>query len=395
MSRNLDDSGVTGDDMKPLRVVAIVSAYNEDDVIGQVIAHLIGEGVLVHFLDDGSTDNTVGVVEQNLGKGVLAIESLARPAGDTPDPVFRWERILRRKEELATQLEADWFIHHDADEFREGPWPGRTLQEAIGVVDRLGYNAIDFAVLNFPPTHDQFHPGDDIRKVFRHHEPAQSFDRLQVKAWKHAAAGVDLVSTAGHDVRFPGRKVFPIRFLLRHYPIRGQRHGERKIFQDRRPRFDPAERARGWHVQYDDVQEGGSFIRDPRTLELFDPEQVRLRLFLRHREMEEFEAAAAAAADRANVRDEARSAALRATENRLALLQAELDARSRELAETRARGERDLVELRRQSEHDLASVRNQAELDLAQARDRAEGELAKVRDRAMRDRQPSICTGCE
>ena len=37
--------------------------------------------------------------------------------------------------------------------------------------------------------------------------------------------------------RFPGRKVFPIQFLLRHYPIRSQRHGETKVFTERKPRF--------------------------------------------------------------------------------------------------------------------------------------------------------------
>ena len=42
-----------------------------------------------------------------------------------------------------------------------------------------------------------------------------------------------------------------MRFLLRQYPIRSQAHGTRKVFSDRRARLDPEERALGWHVQYE------------------------------------------------------------------------------------------------------------------------------------------------
>src|SRR5262249_21984932 len=36
-------------------------------------------------------------------------------------------------------------------------------------------------------------------------------------------------------------------------------------------RFVDEERARGWHVHYDQILEGESFIQDPRTLISFDP----------------------------------------------------------------------------------------------------------------------------
>ena len=139
---------------RDFRVVAIIAAYNEADVIGHVVADLIDQGVHVHFLDDGSTDATVAAVEPFLGRGVIAIERLSEPthAADRP---FNWEAILRRKGELARELDADWFVHHDADEFRESPLPHVTLAEAIGHVDALGYNAIDFHLLNFWPTWGQ------------------------------------------------------------------------------------------------------------------------------------------------------------------------------------------------------------------------------------------------
>src|SRR5207244_3194170 len=119
-------------------VVAIIAAYNEADVIGGVVRDLIDQGVTVYFLDDGSTDGTVAAVEPYLGRGVIGIERMAETRGGRPG-AFDWERLLRRKAELARQLDASWFIHHDADELRESPWAGVRLADAIRRVDALGY----------------------------------------------------------------------------------------------------------------------------------------------------------------------------------------------------------------------------------------------------------------
>jgi hypothetical protein len=265
-------------------VVALIAAYNEADIIEQVVRDLVQQDIQVHFIDDGSTDGTAEAVERFAGRGVLAIERWTRDADDA----FRWERILRRKEALASELDADWFIHHDADEFRESPWPGVGLKDAIRRVDALGYNAIDFESLDFQPTHDTFRPGDDVRRAFQFYATRAPYDGLQIKCWKKGA-DVDLVASGGHDAQFPDRKVFPLRFVLRHYPIRGQAHGERKVFAERRNRFVESERARGWHVQYDDFAEGHSFIRDCSTLTAYDGDAVRLQLMLRHRGVEALE----------------------------------------------------------------------------------------------------------
>src|SRR5579862_1817259 len=279
-------------------VIAILAAYNEGDVVAQVIGDLVRQGIQVYLVDHGSTDDTVVQAEPFLGCGLLEIERLGG------GPTVRWSDVLRRKEELAAQLAADWFLHQDADEFRESPWENLGLREAIRRVDRLGYDAIDFELLNFRPTHDDFRPGADVREAFRYYERAQSYDKVQVRCWRRGEHAVDLVSSGGHDAMFPGRKVFPVRFLLRHYPVRGQAHGERKVLVERLQRFAQEERAQGWHVQYGrhgsdpedppdrqgrGVPAGTSFLRDPASLVLYDPERVRLRLWLETRRVEELE----------------------------------------------------------------------------------------------------------
>jgi hypothetical protein len=274
-------------------IVAIIAAFNEADIIGAVVSDLVAQGIGVYVLDDGSTDGTLAAVEPFAGRGLIGVEQLSSSAGDFG--AFHWERILRRKIEIAATLGADWFIHHDADELRESPWRDVSLKEGVRRVDALGYNAIDFASFDFRPIDDRFRAGEDPRIAFPYYAPAAPYDRVQVRCWKKTAAPVDLVSSGGHDAVFDGRRVFPLRFILRHYPIRSQAHGERKVFGERQRRYLPAERARGWHVQYDVARPGDRFLSEPATLIRYDPDAVRMELVLRHRGVEELEAAVEAA----------------------------------------------------------------------------------------------------
>jgi hypothetical protein len=273
-------------------VVAVIAAYNEADIIGPVVHDLVAQGILVYLIDDGSTDATVDEVARFRDKGLIGIERLG-DAGRTEANAagsFSLRRIIERKQELTRKLDATWLINHDADEFRESPWPGVGLLEGIRMVDGLGYNAIDFEVLNFwPSPGERLQPGQDPRQVFRYFERGGSFDRLQIRCWKNLGGPLDLVSNAGHEAVFPGRKVFPIRFLLRHYPFRSQAHGERKLFEERCPRYARDEVEHGWHRQYSGVERGTSFVRDPEQLQRYDPDRIRFELLLRHRYVEQLE----------------------------------------------------------------------------------------------------------
>jgi hypothetical protein len=272
----------------PFTVVALIAAHNEADIIEQVVEDLIRQGISVYLMDDSSDDGTVALIQPYLNRGVIAIEHLAETIGVTASDGFQWHRILERKAALAQTLDADWFIHHDADEFRESPWFDEPLRDAIRRVDLLGYNAIDSSRFDFWPTNDDYRPGDDVRTAMPFYSEPAEYNRLQVRCWKKTPQPVDLASTGGHEVTFPGRSVFPIRFILRHYAIRGQQHGQRKI-ANRRARFLPAERERGWHVQYDEVDEHSCLLRDPSSLARFDPLAVRISLLLHHRHMEAHE----------------------------------------------------------------------------------------------------------
>jgi len=264
-------SGTHTDD-QAIRVVAIISTFNEADVIGHVIRHLVDNGVEVYVVDNGSTDDTVAEAKKWLDRGVLDVERFPAPGGDG---LFRWQEILDRKLAVADDIRPDWVIHHDADEIRYSPWPNTLLRDAIELVDRHGFTAIDFRLLNFPPVDDGFQAGADPAVYFTRCEDGPERDRVQVKCWKWSPDTTFL--DGGHDVRLPEKKLFPTRFILCHYPIRGQAHGLRKVFQERKGRFVDEERARGWHIQYDEIESPAhAFLRNPASLRSFDLDSIRL-----------------------------------------------------------------------------------------------------------------------
>jgi hypothetical protein len=376
---------------RPFKVVAIVSAFNEADIIGSVLQHLIDEGVDVYLIDHRSTDDTVRIAETFLARGVLAIESF--PADDQSPAAsqFAWKQILARKEELSAILEADWFIHHDADEFRESPWVGDRLVDAIRRVDAVGYNAIDFALLNFWPTDDRFEPGTDPREGFAYYTLGERWDRLQIKCWKKCDGMPDLVSSGGHDVQIPNRRVFPIQFVLRHYPIRGQQHGERKVFRERRPRFTGDELEEGWHIQYASVGEPHAFIRSPDKMTPYRADNLRLALMLEHRGVEHLRTALEAAAVTIRERSETIASLTNAVNDLQACLvraQNDLSTEQHRRADDRDALEVATVAIREQSENirSLTSTVNELHAHLEQS----QNDLAAEQHRSANDRQEAV-----
>jgi hypothetical protein len=259
-------------------------AFNEADVIFHAVGALVADGVDVYLIDHASTDGTVEAASPWLGRGLVHVERFPDDAGfaERNRHEMVWRDILTRVQQVSGEVVADWYLFVNADEFRESPWPGTTLADGLREADELGYSAVNFEVLNFRPTpQDAFVAGEDVRAHLRHYEPPGRHDVLQIKAWKRQEIPVDLVHHGGHDLIFPGKRVFPLPFILRHYPIRGAEHGARKVHQERLARFAAEERAGGWHVQYDHYADGADFLHDPVTLERWDGERVRAGLLAR------------------------------------------------------------------------------------------------------------------
>lgn len=257
-----------GEAPSDFRVLGVMTAYNEADILPSTLPEAHGEGLEIYLIDNWSLDGTRDVAAEFEKRPVIGVERFP----EEPSPYYEWERLLRRVESVAAASGADWVVHIDADEVRRSPWPSVPLRDALWWVQKAGFTAIDHTVVIHPPTHNGFRPGAKLDQAFRYFELGRRPGHFaQIKAWRNTGSRVDLASSGGHDAQFPDRRVFPLNFVLHHYPIRSQEHGVRKVIHERMNRWHPIERARGWHTHYDHVARGTSFLRDPVSLTPYSP----------------------------------------------------------------------------------------------------------------------------
>lgn len=206
-----------------MKIIALLTVYNEALFIRRCLQHLRDQEISVYLIDNGSTDNTRQIAEEFLGNSVLKIDHLPRRG------IFELEKILLKEEAVARELNADWYIHLDADEIRLAPNPYRTLREGIEAVDRMGYNAINFDEFVFVPTSDEDNFENDAypeeMQYYYFFEPKKL---RRLNAWKNIGP-VDLHSHGGHKVNFPEMQVYPENFILRHYISLSRSHLIRKF----------------------------------------------------------------------------------------------------------------------------------------------------------------------
>jgi glycosyltransferase involved in cell wall biosynthesis len=207
-----------------MKIVALIAVRNEERYIKRCLELLHQEGIEVCLIDNGSTDKTLEIAKQFTSKNVIRIEHIAYNGS------FALKPILENKEKLAKEINADWYIHHDADEFRQAPEPYKSLRAAITEVDRQGYNAINFDEFVFLPTiENPDHEGRDYVASMRHYYFFEPRPLRLIKAWKNFGQKVDIVSSGGHQCSFDNRKIFPENFILRHYIALSQAHATAKF----------------------------------------------------------------------------------------------------------------------------------------------------------------------
>lgn len=247
------------------RVVAITTAYNEEDIIASSLRHMIEQGIEVYVIDNWSTDTTAEIARGYIGRGVINVELFP----ETDPQSYQRMNLLQRVEELCLSLQADWYILYDIDEIRNSPWHDVSLREAIYHVDQCGFNCIDHTVLTFRPV-DDFMTDQGLEQMKFYELGRNPGFFVQLKAWKNVGKSVQLHPSLGHNISFDGRQIYPYKFLLRHYPIRSQKHGEQKVFIERKPRRDAEAVKKGFHNHYDHITPQYDFLYNRFDLEIFE-----------------------------------------------------------------------------------------------------------------------------
>lgn len=221
------------------KVIAILAARNEEMYIGPCLEHLIHQGLEVLVLDNESSDDTVKNAEAFSGRGLIGIETVPY------DGVMRWKDMLDIKVEWSRNLDADWFLHQDPDEFRTPPPGYRNLQSWITESDREGFNALNFTEYTFLPCRespDHFHA--DFQKTLRWYYPFCAGEIRRLNAWKQQDQVVDLSTNGGHIVQFENLCPGPESGAMRHYLFLSPEHACKKY---KTRSYDPAEVEKGWH----------------------------------------------------------------------------------------------------------------------------------------------------
>jgi hypothetical protein len=262
-----------------VRTLAIINLYNEVDIIAEVIHHILHQGIDVKVIDNWSTDGSYEIITRLSEKNQrVTVERFP----EYPSDYYEWQKLLNNLEEIASSSDYDWIIHYDADELRFSPWKQITLSDAISFVDAMGYNAIDFTVIDFRPVKKQKNVetnfGDNLIYFEFGRRPGHF---IQIKAWKNLVGiRVNLAESGGHEAEFENRRVFPIKFLNKHYPLRNPKQAKKKIFFDRVDRISPEEKAKGWHMQYNNFQPDDEFLWDTDVLIPWNPNVFDTEFFV-------------------------------------------------------------------------------------------------------------------
>jgi hypothetical protein len=208
-----------------MRLVMTLLARDEADIVDAQIAFHLHAGVdFVVATDNGSSDGTTEILERYEQAGVLRL--LREPTDD----MRQKEWVTRMARLAATEHDADWVLHADADEFW---WPrAGTLRDVLAVVPER-YGIVRGCWRHFLPRPDDgaffaermivrlltpAHPGDK-ETIFHAHQ----------KVAHRARADVE-VEPGNHNAGAPGleplRAWHPIEVL--HFSFRSIEQLERK-----------------------------------------------------------------------------------------------------------------------------------------------------------------------
>jgi hypothetical protein len=252
------------------RVLAILAGYNEGDILIQTVNSLLKDGFDIYYIDNWSDDSSISDLKQFIKENKLESKVRFELFPHSKTKFYDWQGILKRKSEISTLENYNWYMHMDIEEIREGFYDMPILK-CFYIADLLGYNLLKFKVIPFILEKDGFKgnlKNHNMKQFFEYTKLHNTFsgDMLQLKAWKNLNTSYDLFSSGGHKIIF-GKDItniiFPIPLQLRHYPIRSISHGLKKIFLDRKSRFSPKEISMGWHTQYKHISTNHSFLTNP------------------------------------------------------------------------------------------------------------------------------------
>ncbi len=128
-----------------------------------------------------TTPRTVAATlrEAYLGKGVVQIVDQPYPGH------FDYLGQLQIKERLANTIDADWFIHHDADEIREASVPTQTLaRQSVPPIQKAIAPSISTSLFLYRHLLDERFESTDYVEQMHYYYLFYPRPNHRVNAWK-------------------------------------------------------------------------------------------------------------------------------------------------------------------------------------------------------------------
>jgi glycosyltransferase involved in cell wall biosynthesis len=245
-----------------MNILAVLCIRNEESHLCHSLKNLIAEGIDVHLIDNDSTDSSLAIASQFLGRGLLAIDRLAWRGSFSLSDQLGMKRAI-----IAARQGYDWIIHVDADEWLCPSPEFLSLREAIAAADAGGFNCINFHEIAFIPLPGENFVGIDYTRLMNHYYFFQpTYPRL-LRAWKKCD-GLSWGNSGGHQLIGSDLRRFPKDLFLRHYIALSEGYVRQKYIGRQ---FSEEDLKLGWHFnRLNLTEEMLSLRRSPSVCKMTD-----------------------------------------------------------------------------------------------------------------------------
>jgi glycosyltransferase involved in cell wall biosynthesis len=265
-----------------MKLVMTLLVRDEEDILADNLDFHLSQGVdEVIVTDNGSQDGTLDILRSYEAHGVASV--ILEPTDDYSQG--RW--VTRMARMAAAELDADWVINSDADEFW---WPREgTLRSVFEGLDE-GVGALVGRRTNFVPR-----PEDDRsyweRMTLRERESLNPVGKPLPPKLAHRAHPEIEVVQGNHRIKGPdlGSMLDDGSVEILHFPMRSYSQFENKIVKGGRAyarnKELPEKTGRTWRRLYETWEQGGlpahyeaSVVAEATRADLI--EDTRLRDYL-------------------------------------------------------------------------------------------------------------------
>jgi len=245
-----------------MRIVRVLpGVYNEIDILEENLRFYIDQGFESIVIDNGSTDGSYELCKSYLGKGIIKLSQIVTKEFDT-------RLLLKEATLLYKEVNPDWVILADADEFIEPCEKDQNLRKAIELESNNGNTVIPLNHFIFKMTEKDNMSIEGVLSRMKFYGKAN--DAGRAKIWRdsrhveisnpHFPSFINL-----NEYRLSSNKL-----ILRHYPLRTVEQAKAKIKRVRPSLNNPF----GWGIHYLGINDISSIIANPDDLNYYNEDKA-------------------------------------------------------------------------------------------------------------------------